>query len=1430
MIIFDRQGYQLYEAPITSEAIVKYELMGDYYVQLSFETAEQVDFKTGSYILYGGRKFEIISQKARPEYNATTGGYKYTPKFEARQSHMKRRKVFWLKGANDEATFSDTTDLASFGNLIADNMNAFLGTTDWKVAAVPDDLAKQVKLVSFDADYCWDAINTIAETFDVEWWTVENGDEIWIYFGKLEFGTPERFERGDVVSSIPEQKGDNSNYGTRFYVFGSTRNLTSDYASSEQGGVTNHISETRLHLPNGQQYIDAWTPLDPNDIVEQVAFFEDIYPKNTETVTSIETVERSMDDGTKFDAYVMVCADTPFTPDDLIAGKTIGAHFTSGSLNGWDFELSINESDFDKKFEIIAQTQDSGEERPIIIPNKSHHPEPGDTFVLTGVNLPEERIREAEQELLEAGKSWAAKNSSDTDVYPCPTNPVYCQENDKNYDVGQKVLLVGPRFGEQGRLSRIQGYEKKLYNEYIATYTVGDNTAYSRFGKIEKSIAAAAYAERIGVVSGVGIYLIRSKYDLTYPTDYNTYSALAIETLFLNKRKGGVVQGNTLFSEDVAVGGDIVSRDFRQGDFSGAGYAMYKDAAGNSVVEADRLIVRKDAVFNELVIRQTDFVTGETVFSCGGFECTSVEETATAYRCYYNNHDGAKYSGLKVGDQVRCQRYAAEGNTVIKYYWRLVTAVTENYVDLSKTDADGNGIPDVGDNIVQFGNRTDVARQSAVVIDATTGGSIVILAHIDSYTLSEKNYVGQGVNPFTGEAYMYVYGDMFFGDRDLSDPDSTYITYQRREGATRRRMEIKADIVIGKNSSGLHNLSEWTTAQQQIDKAQQAASDANDAIAAMNDDTVFDIVEKQQMRIQWETINGAASVVEMGGSGSYYHALQTAAAAEGLSVFATADGEIFLVRTALQSEQYAQIMLRSGEASASSLTTAYLALRDYLAAMRLYDDEVTEGFDPRRLAELFTAYYDALDAVYKGLSDKAQQTADEAAKEAAAAKKRLDEWASDDVISPTEKTAMRQQEADIRAEHDTIVAQANLYGVSTNSYNQQYDLAIAAFAKYTASTPENIPVEEDYDDIRYYYTERNAILKRIDAAQKAAGDKASHRYTNPESDPPTDMKAGDTWSPVGADGNPLGYTKTYYGEKGWVITGDDTKTVIENGLVTTGTVLLGDAKVSVKAGITGAGTTDDSVRIWAGSGKESMNTAPFRVTQAGKLYAANAEVSGKITTADLTATGGTIGGITIHSGRIGVETGESGMGLDSRNIEFHSSDNSLLAIIGLDSVPGVLGVQGIAYFNNIQQHVLGSIIDPSSENVVITIRATGAYKNSAISIVEGTSQLKSVARGLHKINSGSYTVDPSTDCEIELAGVETGVTLPQKDKLYEGQIFRIWKVAYGNCYIHVPASCILQHGSTQEDKSNQTISIAYNEYRRFDIIWDGSRYLINRSY
>ena len=257
----------------------------------------------------------------------------------------------------------------------------------------------------------------------------------------------------------------------------------------------------------------------------------------------------------------MYCKDTPFLPSDMIEGETLGATFTSGSLMGRDFELSINykpetwkpEDGFDKKFEIIAQVETSGESQ-LIIPNESLHPEPGDTFVITGVKLPKERIDEAEKELLKAGESYAAKHSSDTDVYDCETNPVYCQENKKNYDAGQAVRLVDPRFGESGRLSRIQGYEKKLYNEYIATYTVGDNTAYPRIGNIESEVKANLYAQRIGVTeSGASIYLI-TRYDSTAAADYNTYSARRALWEFANKQFPDTFKGRMTFDDGAQFG------------------------------------------------------------------------------------------------------------------------------------------------------------------------------------------------------------------------------------------------------------------------------------------------------------------------------------------------------------------------------------------------------------------------------------------------------------------------------------------------------------------------------------------------------------------------------------------------------------------------------------------------------------------------------------------------------------------------------------------------------------------------------------------------------------------------------------------------------------------------------------------------------------
>ena len=634
MTIYNPSGKAIYDAPVTTSAIIKYALMGDYYIELPFSLLTPLDFPLGSYITYKGRKFEIMSE-VYPDFDNKTGGYKYTLQFQAQQNHMKNFICFWLGGDNPEAVFHNTTDLASFGALIVANMNKALGGNNWQMGSVNVEHPETNKLVSFNGDTCWDALSSIAETFDVEWWTEENGSIVTLHFGKLNFGTPETFKRGEVVKSIPAKKGDDSEYGTRFYVFGSTRNLTKEYGQSEQGGFTYHVSEVRLRLPDGQQYIDARPGLTKNEIKEVVVFFDDIYPKNTETVTSVETIDRTIIEGQTDKAYVMVCNDTPFLPSDVIEGETLGAHFTSGDLIGWDFELALiddngdnidpatwkPEDGFNKKFEIIAQVETSGESQQII-PNENMRPRGKDddrgpdTFVLTGVKLPQQRIDEAEQELLNAGTSYAAKHSSDTTVYDCETNPVYCTHNEKNYEAGQAVRLMGPQFGIDGRLSRIQGYEKKLYNEYIATYTVGDNTPYSRLGSIESDVKASLYSQRIGIAeNGAAIYLI-TRYDNTFPTDTNAYSARRAIWEFANKQAPDTFKGRMTFNAGAQFGPSYAS------GITGVGGFINEKGAG----ELESLFIRRFLEVPELRYNRVGISVGDDWSAPGAGVIESVDK------------------------------------------------------------------------------------------------------------------------------------------------------------------------------------------------------------------------------------------------------------------------------------------------------------------------------------------------------------------------------------------------------------------------------------------------------------------------------------------------------------------------------------------------------------------------------------------------------------------------------------------------------------------------------------------------------------------------------------------------------------------------------------------------------------------------------------
>lgn len=512
--IYSPTGGVVHDVSITKDAKVFRQLGGDYYVELSFSVDDTLALPKGSYILVDPTLESIsdpetdntekykekyaLKRDASPEPISGVNGYKYVLKFYSRQHDMEACQIKWLAGGSKELSFRVTTSLRGFAKLIADNMNEYLGFTDdtevtntdnaWLFDSKLDDT--DMREQSFEGVSCWEAINSIANLFGVEWW-IDHGKQLTIRFGKCENdGDATDIREGEIVNRFPAPKrGDDSNYGTRFYIFGGTQNVPEDYRSGEGNtpdNTTFHIAEKRICLREFSDnnivaggyipYFDA-IKVPQAEIVEKTIILDDTFPKNETTIGTgdiLEQKENIIEGETAQPVYYIKVSKKPTVL------STLGITFTSGALSGRSFGASYTKLDGADYIKVHHTTESSGGASLIAVPNANLKPEVGNKYILTGVELSEDRIKAAEYDLWVKGTELARKYAHDTNVYDCATNPVYCAENDVNLDLGAKVMLKGAHFGESGRSSRIQGYEKKLYNPYIATYNIGDNSIYSR--------------------------------------------------------------------------------------------------------------------------------------------------------------------------------------------------------------------------------------------------------------------------------------------------------------------------------------------------------------------------------------------------------------------------------------------------------------------------------------------------------------------------------------------------------------------------------------------------------------------------------------------------------------------------------------------------------------------------------------------------------------------------------------------------------------------------------------------------------------------------------------------------------------------------------------------------------------------------------------
>ena len=559
----------------------KFLLMKEDYVTVKFNLDEPIFFKLGDYIDDGHLGVFEICDIQKPAYNAITASYDYELRLDAYYWKWKN-KIFKYtpETAGQEASWNLTAPLDVQVGIVLRNLKA-LGYTykgqDF-VFSIDSTVENKAQLMSYDNINILDACFEMAKKWDCECWVTENI----IHFGRCEFGDPVNWEIGVNVEEMTRTDSQSA-YATRIYAFGSTRNIPSNYRPVDESVVVNGVVQRRLMLPAGTPYIDAYPNMVTEEAIEQVIVFDDIYPRRTGTMSDIaihkytDKIENA--DGTiteeKWDTYRFKDTGITFSKAYVLAGEELKITFHSGKLNGMMFGVIFNPDGEPEKLSDgswnpaaqvweIVRNEDYGRKLPgdVLIPAN------GDTYVLTGWDSTKITqlglVSAAEVELKTETEKYVAKSKMDPSTYNCKmmSGDAYGEDGVHNlYSAGQKVKLINKAYFEDGRQSRVIGFEHNLdYPFDSPIFTVGETTAYSRIGELEEKLDSLTLKGQTYNGGGSGVYIIGTN-DSTPPSNRNVFSASKSLATHLRKDMPDTAKETVTFSKGLIVGDTAASID-----------------------------------------------------------------------------------------------------------------------------------------------------------------------------------------------------------------------------------------------------------------------------------------------------------------------------------------------------------------------------------------------------------------------------------------------------------------------------------------------------------------------------------------------------------------------------------------------------------------------------------------------------------------------------------------------------------------------------------------------------------------------------------------------------------------------------------------------------------------------------------------------------
>ena len=770
--------------------------MGESFISFDVNSPVYINFEIGDYIEYRGERF-VLNYIPSPIKNGTPGksgdAFVYRDvKFNSLADELTRCDFLDVVLADNHVHFTSLSKFSFYAATVKDladriqaNLNRlYNGGEAWTVT-VEEDVAVKDKSLSVDNINCWEALSLVNSDFDANFVISER--TIRIGTAGISVGTVFGYGKGNGLINIEQSTNNDSLIVTRLRAYGSTRNIPYRYYNNlKDSNGTPLIPESMyvntLMLPGfaengGDAYVDS-----PNitriGIREKSVYFDgsgglpEIYPSiegmtaeelkaaginvnATGRIDEVVSAEQMTDDGIvpedkeELDkkTFTITLKDIGFNPVDKkhLTTETPLISMKTGMCGGREFEITGCEEKGNNYILTCNREMDSSINKAF--PNNPYQVSAGDQFVFIGIAMDDIYIKAAEQRLLTAAKDYLSNNDKSKYTYLPKIDKVFMARHPeiasslkegnildfKDTDLGIDVsVIIQSLVIKEG--GPVPEYEITLFNDKVV----------STIEKIQNSTTSLA--------SNTGITIEQAK------SLFATWvEAWRVKWFDQKLHTYDPVKFNSVTSP-LFVFNELTTPEFVSG-LLGAGTRL-KD----NHLELDEITVRKRMNVLELLIQRVRAVGGQLLLSPASIKISTVEELENGYKCSFNTDDQTIPEPFVLNDQAFHQTFTGKG---INRYWRLTTEAGDYYFILSKTDCEpGSGIPQPGDEVILLGNRTDKARQSAMMLSAYGNDAPYLDTYdgINDYNLSGKLLTREGnLTGIVDEVFGQLSGSGFYG-------------------------------------------------------------------------------------------------------------------------------------------------------------------------------------------------------------------------------------------------------------------------------------------------------------------------------------------------------------------------------------------------------------------------------------------------------------------------------------------------------------------------------------------------------------------------------------------------------------------------------------------------------------------------------------------